>query len=82
MLDLDVFFDAYRPEYPELENAHLVPSAPSPDPAYRVVDARTPLPVYADHEEMRGRLRAFTSAEYLAAALDRAGHDPGDEDRA
>lgn len=44
-------------------------------------DSRTPLPVYANCEEMEGRLRAFVPYELLEVVCDRTGHDAGDEDR-
>lgn len=40
------------------------------------------LPVYADCEEMEGRLRAFVPMPLFKLTLDRSGHDGGDEDRA
>jgi hypothetical protein len=46
-----------------------------------VNDPRTPLPVYADCEEMHGRLRRFVEMEWLREVWSRDGHDPGDEDR-
>ncbi len=44
-------------------------------------DDRTALPVYFDTEVMMGRHQAFVPGWLFAATTDRAGHDPGDEDR-
>ena len=40
----------------------------------------SPLPRYADCEEMHGRLRWFVPVDFFRLVNDRTGHDGGDED--
>lgn len=43
-------------------------------------DPRSPLPVFADCEQLDGRLRAFVPVALFRSTCDKRGHDGGDED--